>query len=150
MYHRLLHMRYRPRRRACDANDDRDDGSSSSRSSRRRRDDVRILARDILPPPQRYGRCKVSLVVSVLGNPAVIIALLTLTPGVVLRIRTASSTFFRSAATFDKLGMGCVEGYAGEVCVSRGLILDQQTHRGLTKGGDLSRGQECLFYTMIV
>ncbi len=55
-----------------------------------------------------------------------------------------------SDATFDKLGMGCVEGYAGEVCVSRGLILDQQTHHGLTKGGDLSRGQECLFYTMIV
>ena len=46
-----------------------------------------------------------------------------------------------SDATFDKLGMGCVGGYAGEVCVSRGLILDQQTHRGLTKGRDLSRGQ---------
>ena len=49
----------------------------------------------------------VSLVVSFLGNPARIMAIGTLTPVVVLRIRTASSTFFRCVALFfGMLGNG--------------------------------------------
>jgi len=56
---------------------------------------------------RRIIRRTVSLVVSFLGNPAKIIAIGTLTPVVVLRTRTASSTFFRCAALFfDMLGNG--------------------------------------------
>ena len=52
-------------------------------------------------------RRTVSLVVSFLGNPARVIAIGTLTPVVVLRICTASSTFFICAALFfDMLGNG--------------------------------------------